>query len=225
MKQLKSKFQIAFTLIELLVVVAIIAVLVAILLPALNIARENARRAVCLSGLRQLGTAATMYTSEWYGYLPGQLNPEGSDGSHMGLEWYSDPGANWRKELFFYTKTAKVFECPNIVVPPIWWWYISSNGNTGFLLNGSIAFKQTTKLEDPTITVLLSCTNESSPWSRMYPNPTGNPASPFDLDSMKGGKVWMNIHSRGGNFLFCDGHAGWFPAASITDHMYAPWLY
>jgi len=51
----------AFTLIELLVVVAIIALLIAILLPALAKARETARRGVCASNLRQIGTGLTTY--------------------------------------------------------------------------------------------------------------------------------------------------------------------
>lgn len=54
----------AFTLIELLVVVAIIAVLMAILLPSMNLARDAARRAACLSNLRQAGIAARMYAQE-----------------------------------------------------------------------------------------------------------------------------------------------------------------
>ena len=53
-----------FTLIELLVVVAIIAVLVAMLLPALNAARESARRAVCGSDIKQIMTAFVMYANE-----------------------------------------------------------------------------------------------------------------------------------------------------------------
>jgi len=50
-----------FTLIELLVVIAIIAVLMAILMPSLRAARELARGAVCLSNLKQLATAWTVY--------------------------------------------------------------------------------------------------------------------------------------------------------------------
>lgn len=60
----------AFTLIELLVVVAIIAVLISILLPSLRDAREQAKIAKCLSNLRGLMTATTLYFQDYNDEFP-----------------------------------------------------------------------------------------------------------------------------------------------------------
>ena len=59
----------AFTLIKLLVVIAVIAILIALLFPALRKAREAARRAVCLSHLRQMQVAWQTYAEEHNGYI------------------------------------------------------------------------------------------------------------------------------------------------------------
>jgi prepilin-type N-terminal cleavage/methylation domain-containing protein/prepilin-type processing-associated H-X9-DG protein len=66
-----------FTLIELLVVIAIIAVLVALLLPAVQAAREAARRVQCVNNLMQLSVAVQNYESGHEVLPPGVINPTG----------------------------------------------------------------------------------------------------------------------------------------------------
>ena len=109
-----------FTLIELLVVIAIIAVLMAILMPALQRAREQGKRASCLSNLRQLQFAWHMYADDSDGIIvngcaswdlrgenPWAWIPNSSASSTEAQETF-ETGA-----LYAYCPSVKVFKCPD----------------------------------------------------------------------------------------------------------------
>ncbi len=71
----------AFTLIELLVVIAIIAILVALLLPAVQQAREAARRSSCKNKMKQIGLALHNYHDTFSVFPPGQIGAGDCDSS------------------------------------------------------------------------------------------------------------------------------------------------
>jgi prepilin-type N-terminal cleavage/methylation domain-containing protein/prepilin-type processing-associated H-X9-DG protein len=102
-RKMFRKSRTGFTLIELLVVIAIIAILAAILFPVFSRAREQARKAACLSNMKQIGTALMMYLQDWDEAFP---------------YWYPPcagvaPGLYWTEQLMPYIKNKDVFKCPS----------------------------------------------------------------------------------------------------------------
>lgn len=92
-----------FTLIELLVVIAIIAILAAILFPVFAQAREQARKISCLSNIRQVNTAASMYAQDY--------------DERLMSSWlaYPDPmvGTYWTVFIQPYVKNKRLLYCPS----------------------------------------------------------------------------------------------------------------
>ena len=98
----------AFTLIELLVVIAIIAILIALLLPAVQQAREAARRTECKNNLKQMGLALHNYHDTFNGFPYGQMNGSGQIAS-LGLPTTSVRNQNGLVMLLPYIEQANLY--------------------------------------------------------------------------------------------------------------------
>lgn len=116
-KKTKGKFftNRAFTLVELLVVIAIISMLAAILIPVFGQARERARRASCLSNMKQIGLGATMYAQDNDERLPeagwgvpcaDPVTKAVTDAKFSGV-------LAWPVAIYPYTRSWQFLACPS----------------------------------------------------------------------------------------------------------------
>lgn len=203
-----------FTLIELLVVIAIIAILAAILFPVFARARENARKANCLSNLKQLGNALSMYVQDYDERYPA------ADYADSRL---SPAGIFWASCLYPYVKNYRVYRCPtaggrgsdNALAYWNWTFPISPDYGWNTYLN-KISAAQVTQPADTA--AIADCSHQifmnrvgRIAWANsqdqvLYPA-TGQPSD------------YMNDrysrHSGGENIAFADGHAKWMASRAI----------
>ncbi len=125
-----------FTLVELLVVIAIIGILVALLLPAIQAAREAARRSQCVNNLKQIGIATHLYHDTRKAIPPSRIDC--NHGTWAAELWpYLEEGsvaAQYDKEQSYYAQPLQVIQaqvsvylCPTRRAPP----QISVDGKEG----------------------------------------------------------------------------------------------
>jgi len=215
---LKSRPRSGFTLIELLVVIAIIAILAAILFPVFAQAREKARSAACLSNMKQLGAASTMYVQDYDGAYP--------------LAWYPTPQYGFDVVLFPYVKSYQVYDCPSNHVTPRYWEGYPKAGlgpiPGSYAMNGDLAARgggtdgrsgiTEAAVQAPAETILMT-----EIWDTRGPKgaKTFHPVNGVKVADGPEAEIFttqkndvcqripFNIHQGGSNYNFCDGHAKW----------------
>jgi prepilin-type N-terminal cleavage/methylation domain-containing protein len=205
-----------FTLIELLVVIAIIAILMGILLPSLNSAREQGKRAACLSNLKQLILGWNMYASdndEKIVYACTSKSYEtgrwGFNAAHRAKCWvyWINPADNPTEEeklqglrdggLYQYVSEERLFKCPT--------------GMRGEVVTYSICDAMNGHRDHmPNITTIMNRTEIKNPGQRLVFIDEGR-LSPSSWTIWYGQPAWWDHiparHGMGTNLGMADSHA------------------
>lgn len=202
-----------FTLIELLVVIAIIAVLMSILMPAMQRAREQGKRAVCLSNVKQFGLSWVLYADENDQKIVNSCTIENSEGHEDRTEpcwmyFHNDwtdverrtkgikDGAMWP-----YVKQLKIYKCPT---------GIRGEVNTYAIVDAMNGAMASTAIGAPKEAYIRRRTQITRPGERVVYVDEGK-TSVQSWTIFYNQESWWDAppirHGAGTNFSFADGHA------------------
>lgn len=198
---------VAFTLIEMLVVSTLVAVLVALLLPGLAQTKARARGVICGVRLRQWGLATQLYALEHDDFLPPEGFPNPND-RNTNFGWYIQLPAQIGIEPYHSAPWRTNANAP--VGPTVW--LCPSNTRRS---NGRNLFHYCLNQH-------VDGASENDAPARLASIPiSSRTVWLFDSKNLPAVGYWgfthTNLHQRGAQFLFLDGHAERFPATAYWD--------
>jgi prepilin-type N-terminal cleavage/methylation domain-containing protein len=207
-----------FTLIELLVVIAIIAILIALLLPAVQQAREAARRTQCRNNLKQLGLALHNYLDTYRVLPPGNIvsGPFAANGCYIGPTAGGFAGAPWSVLALPFVDQAPIYNALNFADKfPSFVNHTSAIGMSNFNVLKGVPLAVFKCPSDAGRPGWYNSANAFDP-----PNPAPNNLIPNYLGVMGGGTPPVGSPARGAPIIDSKGVA--CLANSATGGIYGP---